>query len=192
MREELVRKSKFVSLVLRHEPRAAGVVLDANGWVRVGELLAGAARAGVAISRAELIEIVETNEKRRFALDTTGERIRASQGHSVAVDVELVVALPSPVLFHGTATRFADAIRAQGLRRMARQHVHFSATRETAVEVGRRHGKPVVFAVDAAGMVAAGHVFYLSANGVWLTATVPAKFLREDPAAAGGTRGLEV
>lgn len=179
MRPELTRKSRFISLVLRHKPDAAGVVLDANGWVGVDLLLAGAARAGVTIHREELVEIVETNEKRRFFLDTKRNRIRANQGHSVAVDVELKVCSPPPVLFHGTATRFAEAIRREGLRPMARQHVHLSADVDTATAVGRRHGNPIVFTVDAARLAAAGHVFHLSENGVWLTGSVPAGFLSE-------------
>ncbi|WP_343212926.1 RNA 2'-phosphotransferase [Actomonas aquatica] len=180
MRKELVRKSRFLSLVLRHDPAAAGVALDAQGWVAVGELLRGAADAGVVITPEELLEIVQTNEKRRFLIDDTGERIRANQGHSVQVDVDLAVATPPAQLFHGTATRFVEAIEREGLKPMGRLHVHLSADVATARQVGARHGRPYILVVDAGGMVAAGRMFWRSANGVWLTADVPPQFLSSE------------
>ncbi|WP_329058403.1 RNA 2'-phosphotransferase [Amycolatopsis sp. NBC_01480] len=175
--EQRTRISKRLSRHLRHDPAAIGLTLDPAGWAEVDTLLACLARHGAPVTRAELAEVVTHNAKRRFAFDDTGTRIRASQGHSVAVDLELTATTPPAVLYHGTATRFAAAIFAEGLRPMRRHAVHLSATVDTAVAVGTRHGKPLVLRVDAAAMAAAGHEFQVSANGVWLTASVPPEFL---------------
>lgn len=177
MDPSLVRLSKFLSLVLRHEPETIGLALDPNGWVAVDELLAAAAKAGTPIAPESLRQVVATNDKKRFAFSEDGLRIRASQGHSVEVDLDLPPSVPPDVLFHGTATRFLDPIRAEGLRAQSRQHVHLSPDEATAVKVGMRHGKPVVLRVHAGRMHQAGHVFFLSANGVWLTAAVPPDYL---------------
>ncbi|HBL29274.1 MAG TPA: RNA 2'-phosphotransferase [Acidobacteria bacterium] len=177
MAGDLVRLSKFLSLVLRHEPQRIGLSLDPQGWVAVDELLAAAAQAGTPLTREELERVVVTNDKKRFAFSPDGSRIRASQGHSVEVELGLPPTVPPERLFHGTATRFVDSIRAEGLRAQSRQHVHLSPDEETAVKVGQRHGKPVVLAVRAAAMHGARHAFYLSDNGVWLTAAVPPGYL---------------
>ncbi|HEX8203911.1 MAG TPA: RNA 2'-phosphotransferase, partial [Isosphaeraceae bacterium] len=174
----LVRISKFLSKHLRHEPERLGLALEPGGWVPVADLLASCARRGVPITRAELDAVVDRNDKRRFSFDPTGARIRANQGHSVAVDLQLEPVEPPGVLYHGTGHRAAEAIARQGLRKMGRHHVHLSGDVETARKVGARHGRPVVFAVDAAAMRRAGHTFYRSANGVWLVDDVPAVFLR--------------
>jgi putative RNA 2'-phosphotransferase len=174
----MVRVSKRLSLHLRHAPERIGIELDDEGWVDVDTLLGALAAHGTRVTRPELDRVVAENDKQRFAFDPTGARIRASQGHSVPVDLRLPVAQPLDTLYHGTADRFVAAIRHEGLRPMSRQHVHLSATRETATAVGARHGRPVVLTVDAAGMAAAGHVFHLSANGVWLTDRVPPGYLR--------------
>jgi putative RNA 2'-phosphotransferase len=171
--------SKFLSLVLRHRPEVIGITLDSNGWVSVDELLRALAGQGRLLARAELETIVETSDKRRFALSADGTMIRANQGHSVAVDLALSPELPPDVLFHGTVEHFLPSIRAGGLVKGQRQHVHLSASREVAVSVGQRRGKPYVLAVDAGGMAASGFVFYRSENGVWLTEHVPARFLSE-------------
>lgn len=176
-----VRLSKFLALVLRHDPGAAGVTLDEGGWVEVDELIAGCARAGRGFSRAELDHVVATNSKKRFAYGDDGRRIRASQGHSVEVDLGLAAAEPPAVLYHGTADRTLPAVLREGLRPMSRQDVHLSADAETARRVGTRHGAPVVLAVDAAGLAALGHMFRVSANGVWLTDRVPPTHLRRHP-----------
>ncbi|MFI0899975.1 RNA 2'-phosphotransferase [Streptomyces sp. NPDC020983] len=173
-----VKVSKFLARVLRHEPELIGVALDEGGWVDVGVLLAACAAHGRPLTRAELEHVVETNNKRRYAFSGDGRRIRASQGHSVTVDLGLVPAVPPDVLFHGTATVTVPLILREGLRPMSRQDVHLSADRETAVRVGSRHGRPAVLAVDAAGLAAAGHVFRCSANGVWLSGPVPPERLR--------------
>ncbi|GAA0697967.1 RNA 2'-phosphotransferase [Kitasatospora atroaurantiaca] len=172
-----VKTSKTLSRILRHDPGSAGITLDEAGWVRVDTLLAALARRGTRLSRAELDHVVETNNKRRFAYSEDGLSIRASQGHSVAVDLGLAATEPPPVLYHGTTGRALDAILQEGLRPMSRQDVHLSADTETAVRVGSRHGRPVVLVVDAAAMSAAGHVFRVSANGVWLTDTVAPEYL---------------
>jgi putative RNA 2'-phosphotransferase len=176
--DQLTRISKTLSYHLRHRPDALGLSLGPGGWVAVDDLLAALARRGTAISRAELEEVVARNTKRRFAFDATGERIRASQGHSVEVDLELEPVAPPAELYHGTGERTVAAILREGLRKMRRHHVHLSADQETARAVGARHGRPVVLVVDAAAMRGAGHYFYRSANGVWLVEAVPAAYLR--------------
>ncbi|MEC3993346.1 RNA 2'-phosphotransferase [Actinacidiphila sp. DG2A-62] len=176
-----VRISRFLSLVLRHQPEAVGLVLDEGGWVDVDRLIAACAAKGRRFSRADLDHVVATNSKKRFAYSADGRRIRASQGHSVAVELGLEPAAPPDVLYHGTAAATLPLILRDGLRPMARQHVHLSVDVATAVRVGSRHGRPVVLAVDAAGLAAAGHVFRVSANGVWLTDAVPPDRLRPLP-----------
>ncbi|MEV6624603.1 RNA 2'-phosphotransferase [Amycolatopsis sp. NPDC051106] len=170
--KETIRISKRLALHLRHDPAAAGLTLSPDGWVDVGTLL-----RALKITREQLDEVVETNNKRRFAFDETGMRIRASQGHSVSVDLGLADAAPPDVLYHGTVAKFLDAIFREGLRPMKRHAVHLSPTLDTARTVGARRGKPVVLRVDAARMAAAGHAFQVSANGVWLTASVPPEYL---------------
>ena len=173
----LVTLSKFMSLVLRHKPQEIGLALDENGWADVAELIARANLKGVRLTRNDLLTIVETNDKKRFALSEDGTRIRASQGHSVAVDLALSPVAPPARLFHGTASRFLESIRAQGLLRGRRQHVHLSPDEATATKVGQRHGKPVVLQVLSGKMHQAGRQFFHSANGVWLTDHVPAEYL---------------
>jgi putative RNA 2'-phosphotransferase len=173
--KRLVRVSKFLSRHLRHSPERIGIALDSQGWVAIDALLDAASRHGVAISRTELDEIVARNDKARFAID--GDRIRASQGHSVAVDLGLEPLTPPSWLFHGTVGRVLAAIREEGLRPMRRHHVHLSADRETSVKVGSRRGAPVVLSVDSGRMHAEGVMFYRSDNGVWLVDAVPPRFI---------------
>ena len=175
---ELKHISKLLSLVLRHAPETIGIDLDAQGWADVEQLLGRAREKGTAITREQLVAVVRTSDKQRFALSEDGRRIRANQGHSLStVDLQLAASTPPPVLYHGTADRFLDAIRAQGLRPGARQHVHLSRETATATTVGARHGRAVVLSVDAAHMHRQGHLFYRSANGVWLTDAVPPAFI---------------
>jgi putative RNA 2'-phosphotransferase len=176
-----VRISKRLSLYLRHAPEKIGIELTEGGWIDVEVLLGALGMHGMRLTRPELNRVVAENDKRRFAFDETGTRIRASQGHSVAVDLGLPPATPPDVLHHGTVARFLPAIQREGLRPMSRRHVHLSANRDTATTVGARRGRPVVLDVDAAGMAAAGHLFHVSANGVWLTDAVPPEFLRQVP-----------
>jgi putative RNA 2'-phosphotransferase len=174
----LVRTSKFLSKYLRHTPDTLGLTLEPGGWVGVEELLAAAARRGMPLSRAELEEVVARNSKQRFSFDETGARIRANQGHSVAVDLQLDPAVPPELLYHGTGERAVEAILREGLRKMRRHHVHLSGDIATAIVVGQRHGRPIVFEVQAGKLHAAGYTFYRSENGVWLVAAVPPEFLR--------------
>ncbi|SEO75284.1 putative RNA 2'-phosphotransferase [Actinacidiphila rubida] len=176
-----VRISRFLSMVLRHQPDAVGITLDEGGWVDVEVLRAACAAKGRRFSRADLDHMVATNAKQRFAFSADGRRIRANQGHSIEVDLGLAAATPPAVLYHGTAAATLPAILREGLRPMTRQDVHLSADRDTAVRVGARHGRPVVLEVDAAALAAAGHTFRVSANGVWLTDAVPAGRLRVLP-----------
>lgn len=173
-----VKISKFVSKVLRHEPESAGLVLEPGGWVPVDDLLSGLAKAGTRVSREELESVVRLCEKQRFAFSDDGAKIRANQGHSTEVEMDFEPIEPPAELFHGTAQATRPLILRDGLRKMARHHVHLSADTETATKVGRRHGKPVVLTVDAARMRADGHAFYCSANGVWLVEHVPPQYLR--------------
>ncbi|SFQ36018.1 putative RNA 2'-phosphotransferase [Amycolatopsis arida] len=176
----LVRASKRISRHLRHAPHEIGLELEPGGWVAVDDLLAALARHGVRLTRAELDEVVAGNDKRRFGYDETGRRIRANQGHTVRVELDLPVATPPDVLYHGTVEHVLDAIRREGLRPMRRHDVHLSTSPDTATAVGARRGRPVVLTVDAHAMHAAGHRFRVSANGVWLVPHVPPRFLRAE------------
>jgi putative RNA 2'-phosphotransferase len=181
MDDRLVRVSKYLSKHLRHQPERLGIELGPGGWADVDQLLAACARHRFPISREELEEVVASNDKQRFSFDPTGRRIRANQGHSVAIDLQLEPAVPPDVLYHGTGHRAAEAIRQAGIMKMARHHVHLSSDIATATAVGARHGRPVVFEVAAARMYHDGHIFYRSANGVWLVDEVPAAYLRDLP-----------
>ena len=177
MDHRLVKISKYLSKHLRHQPHRIGLELDPGGWVDVDWLLAACARNHFPITRAELAEVVAQNDKQRFAFDPSGTRIRANQGHSVDVDLQLEPVTPPPLLYHGTGHRTADAIAEAGIMRMARHRVHLSSDIATATTVGARHGRPVVFEVDAAAMHSDGFLFYRSANGVWLVDRVPPEYL---------------
>jgi putative RNA 2'-phosphotransferase len=173
----LVRASKRLSLHLRHAPGDIGLTLDRQGWVSVDALLDALGSHGLKLSRTELDEVVARNDKERFAFDESATRIRASQGHSTPVQLDLPVASPPPVLFHGTVQAALTAIAQDGLRPMGRHDVHLSTNQDTAIVVGARHGRPIVLRVDAAAMERAGYEFRISANGVWLTAHVPPQYL---------------
>ncbi|WP_445524867.1 RNA 2'-phosphotransferase [Streptomyces cyslabdanicus] len=174
--QRVVKVSKYLARHLRHQPGRIGLTLDEGGWVEIGTLITAAAAHGFRFTREELDHVVATNDKRRFAIE--GSRIRASQGHTIDIDLGLPTATPPPYLYHGTVVRNLDAIRSEGLRPMDRHDVHLSPDRETATRVGARRARPVVLAVDAAAMHRDGHVFRVSANGVWLTQSVPPRYLR--------------
>ncbi|MEU0003956.1 RNA 2'-phosphotransferase [Streptomyces sp. NPDC006314] len=171
-----VRVSKYLSRHLRHQPERIGLTPDQGGWVEIDTLIAAASAHGFRFTREELDHVVAANDKQRFVIE--GTRIRASQGHSIEVDLGLPPATPPPYLYHGTVARNLDVIRAEGLKPMNRHAVHLSADRETATRVGARRGRPVVLTVDAGAMHRDGHVFHISANGVWLTQAVPPCYLR--------------
>ncbi|MEE1939610.1 RNA 2'-phosphotransferase [Streptomyces sp. TRM 70361] len=176
--QRMKRVSKYLARHLRHDPGRIGLTLDARGWAAVPLLLEAAGRHGFRLTREELAEVVAGNGKRRFTLDADRDRIRADQGHTVAVDLGLPPAEPPAYLYHGTVGRNLAAIRRDGLRAMARHDVHLSPDRETAAAVGARRGRPVVLAVDTGAMHRDGHEFRVSANGVWLVARVPPEYLR--------------
>lgn len=180
---ELVSLSKLLSLVLRHRPQLLRLTLDDAGWVEVDRLLAALARHGRPLSPAELRLLVAGSDKQRFALSEDGLRIRANQGHSVAVDLGLAPGTPPDILYHGTGAGSVEAIREQGLDRRRRHHVHLSADASAALAVGARHGAPVVLRIDARRMAAAGHLFFRSDNGVWLVDHVPPGFIEIEAAA---------
>jgi putative RNA 2'-phosphotransferase len=177
--ERLVKVSKYLSKHLRHQPERLGLTLAPGGWVGVDKLLAACAAHGMRLSRVELDEVVAKNSKQRFSFSPDGTQIRANQGHSVDVDLELQPMTPPDVLYHGTGHRAVGIIKREGLHKMSRHHVHLSRDVAAARQVGGRHGRPVIFAVDTAAMREAGHTFYCSDNGVWLTDAVPPEFLRE-------------
>lgn len=171
--------SKFLSLALRHQPQLIGLALDEHGWVNVQQLIAASATKDVHFTHAELETVVATNEKKRFAFSEDGSRIRASQGHSIDVNLQLTPQQPPSLLYHGTIATFVDSIKANGLQKMERHHVHLSATVATAKQVGGRRGQPIVLTVLAGQMQADGFVFYQSANEVWLTDSVPPQYIQQ-------------
>lgn len=171
------RASKFLSLILRHEPHRIGVTLDANGWTDVDAVLAGLAANGLPLTRDELFAIVRDSDKQRFALSEDQTRIRANQGHSVQIELDLPDAVPPARLYHGTYAEALESIHATGLAKGKRHAVHMAAETTTAVTVGMRRGAPVLLTIRADEMVAEGIKFQQSANGVWLTEHVPARFI---------------
>ncbi|MFN8489087.1 MAG: RNA 2'-phosphotransferase [Caldilineaceae bacterium] len=175
--DRFTRISKFLSLVLRHQPDKIGITLDKAGWVAVTELLRACQQHGFPITLEELKTVVATSDKQRFAFSEDGTRIRANQGHSVDVELGYQPVTPPAMLYHGTAERFLPSIQQQGLVKGQRHHVHLSADEATAQKVGARHGKPVVLQVQSGLMHRAGCLFYQSENGVWLTAHVPVAYL---------------
>ncbi len=179
MENNLKTTSKFLSLVLRHKPEEIGLLLDGNGWVNVDELIEKINDKGKTLDKHLLETIVDTNDKKRFAFNEDKTKIRASQGHSVEIDLNLQPIQPPAVLYHGTATRFVESIMKNGLQKQQRQHVHLSEKLETATAVGARHGKPTILIVDANQMQEDGFIFYKSENNVWLTDNVAVKYIKQ-------------
>lgn len=169
--------SKLLSLLLRHQPEAAHLTIDIEGWVIVEHLITNVSKHFFKVDRPLLETVVAQNAKKRFAFSADGQKIRASQGHSINVELGMEVLEPPQILFHGTATRFLESILSEGIQKMSRQHVHLSDHLETAQQVGQRHGKIVVLHVRALDMHLKGHKFFRSANGVWLTDFVPCAFI---------------
>lgn len=178
MDSELTRKSRFLSRVLRHRPDSIGITLDKEGWTDVIDLLEKVAEHKMPISLDELEKIVAENDKKRFTFNDEHTRIRAAQGHSVEVDLKLPVRTPPPVLYHGTVSKFLSSIRKHGLVPGNRHDVHLSETRETAVAVGARRGRPVILVIETYPMLKAGIQFRQAENSVWLVPAVDAKFIR--------------
>jgi putative RNA 2'-phosphotransferase len=178
MEQQYAKISKFMSLVLRHKPQEIGLTLNEEGWANVEELISKLNTHGATLDINILQFIVDNNDKKRFAFNEDKTMIRASQGHSIEVDLNLPVSIPPDILYHGTADDTLSAVLKQGLKKQKRQHVHLSVEPATAISVGTRHGKPVLLEIDTIAMQQEGYVFYLSANGVWLTDEVPAQFIK--------------
>lgn len=176
---DLNQISKFISLILRHKPETINITLDSHGWANVDELIDGIAKQYKGFNMNTLEEIVRTDNKQRYSFNEDKTKIRANQGHSIKVDVELEEKEPPAVLYHGTATKSINSIYAQGLKSMSRLYVHLSKDIETATKVGLRHGELAIIVIDAQKMYKDGYKFYLSANGVWLTEKVPVEYFKE-------------
>lgn len=176
---DMKKASVFISLILRHKPNVIGISLDEHGWANVQELINGINETGkYSIDMPMLEEIVRTDNKQRYSFNGDRSKIRANQGHSVNVDVELKKAVPPEILYHGTGEKYVDSINKEGLKPKSRLYVHLSKDVETAVTVGSRHGKAVVYTVASGEMCRQGYIFYLSENGVWLTKNVPIDYLK--------------
>ena len=168
--------SKFLSLILRHQPEKIGLQLDENGWALISDILK---KSNLKFTFEELEEIVVTNDKKRFSFNNDKTKIRANQGHSLkTVNLDLKAQVPPQILFHGTVERFIPSIKLEGLQKMKRQHVHLSADNETAIKVGSRRGNPIILSIKALEMETRGYQFYKSENGVWLTDNVPSEFIK--------------
>ncbi|MEN2401371.1 RNA 2'-phosphotransferase [Flavobacterium sp. MC2016-06] len=178
MDEKIIKgTSKFLSFVLRHSPETIHLKLDENGWADVDELIIQSNKHNVPLDFDLLKIVVETNDKKRFAFNEDQTKIRASQGHSIEVELNLDAVEPLDYLYHGTVATSIESIKEKGLQKISRQHVHLSKDKETAIKVGSRRGKPIILIVDAKSMYQEGFKFYLSDNGVWLTDEVPAKYI---------------
>lgn len=175
--KERKKKSKFLSLVLRHQPDTIGIELDESGWVNVDVLMSALTRHNKGMSRAILEEVVSTNDKQRFSFNEDGTRIRANQGHSVDIELGYEPATPPETLYHGTPQQFVENIAEQGLQKMNRHHVHLHVDVETSTAVGQRRGKPVLLKIRALDMHQAGHEFFVTPNDVWLTDHVPTEYI---------------
>jgi putative RNA 2'-phosphotransferase len=169
--------SKFLSLILRHSPETIDLSLDSNGWADVEELLLKSATHTTPFTREELEEIVVTNDKQRFIFNEEHTQIRANQGHSIQVELNLQSQTPPEFLYHGTVEKFLSLIRSEGLKKINRHHVHLSKDKETAEKVGNRRGKAIILTISSGIMYKEGFAFYLSENGVWLTDNVPVDYI---------------
>ena len=178
--KQLTGTSRFISLILRHKPETIGITLDEHGWADVKELIDGINRSsGHTLDMELLEEIVRTDEKQRYSFNEDHTLIRANQGHSIPVDVELQEMTPPDTLWHGTGEKYVSSIDAQGLIPKSRLYVHLSSDMDTARTVGSRHGKPVIYEIDCRAMARDGYRFFLSANHVWLTKEVPAQYMKK-------------
>ncbi len=173
---EKKRIGKFISLILRHDPQKIGLELDANGWANIDELIEKSAKHRVRFTRDNLDEIIITNDKKRYSFNSNATKIRANQGHSINIDLQLKPIPPPPFLYHGTPEKFVAIIREEGLKPMNRQYVHLSADKETATKVGSRRGKPYIFIILTDKIYEDGIEFYQAENGVWLTDYVDPKY----------------
>lgn len=175
---DLTKTSRYISLILRHKPEVIGIALDEHGWADVQQLIAGVSKTNP-INMEILEEIVRTDDKQRYSFNEDKTLIRANQGHSIPVDVELPERKPPAILYHGTGEKYVAYIDQDGLIPKSRLYVHLTDKYDTAVTVGKRHGRPVVYEIDSAKMMEDGFIFYLSVNGVWLTKRVPVMYLKK-------------
>ena len=178
MKDKIKQTSKLLSFLLRHQPEAAELTLDAEGWVNLETLIAKINEHYYAVDTTLIQTVVSINDKKRFVISDDGMRIRANQGHSIEVDLNLVPTVPPDILYHGTVEKFVKAIQCAGLQKMSRQHVHLSTERDTAAQVGSRRGKAIVLTIDARRMARDGYPFYQSKNGVWLTEHIPSCYIQ--------------
>ncbi len=177
--KDLKRTSKFLSLILRHQPEKIGLTLDTHGWASVDELIKKSNSNNISFTKEELDFVVRTNDKQRFTFNEDKTKIRANQGHSLKnVTIVTETKTPPPFLYHGTVAKFIPSIKENGLQKMSRQHVHLSSDLETAKKVGSRRGKPIILTVQSDHMHKKGFKFFLSENGVWLTNLVPTQFIK--------------
>lgn len=176
--KEIIQKSKFLSLILRHKPEEIDLELDNNGWANVNELLLKCQQNGINLDFEKLKIILEINNKKRFTFNDDFTKIRANQGHSIDIEMDYKEIEPPEYLYHGTSTKNSHSILEFGIKKMQRQYVHLSLDIETALNVGQRHGKPIVFSVNTKQMFIDGFKFYLSKNNVWLTNFVPNKYIK--------------
>ncbi|WP_455684251.1 RNA 2'-phosphotransferase [Thomasclavelia sp.] len=176
---DLVKMGKYISLILRHKPELINLKIDEHGWANVDDLLKGINNNGRYISKEILDIIVNTNNKKRYQYNNDHTKIRANQGHSIKVDVELQEKVPPNILYHGTAQKYLDKIRESGIRKMNRLYVHLSKDIETAINVGKRHGQPIVLVINTEAMIKDGFKFYYSNNGVWLCDDIDYSYVKE-------------
>jgi putative RNA 2'-phosphotransferase len=176
-KSEETKISKFLSLILRHQPEKIGLKLDENGWINTEELITQSIKHNFDIDFEKILFVVQNNKKQRFTFNEDYSKIRANQGHSLDIDLELTPQTPPDILFHGTAIKNLDSIKEKGILKQERLYVHLSSNYDDALKVGARYGKPIVLKVDAKHMVSKSYLFFLSDNGVWLTSHVPAKFI---------------
>lgn len=175
---DLAKISKYLSYHLRHRPDLLGLTPAPGGWVPVAELLAASTAQGFPISREQLQAVVSNSDKKRFGFDPTGALIRAHQGHSITIDLQLTPQIPPPQLYHGTGRQFIESILQLGLQKMSRHHVHLSSDLATAQKVAMRQGKPAILEINAQAMSQDGYHFYCSENQVWLVDEVPVEYLK--------------
>jgi len=175
--EYLKSLGKFLSLILRHKPEVAGIKLDKNGWASVDDLIEGVTDKGREIDLPILEMLVATDEKQRYSSNDDKTAIRANQGHSVKVDLELEPIKPPKILFYGTVDRYIESIMRKGLEPQSRNHIHLSETEASVFDEGERQNDSIVFKIFSGAMYRDGHHFFQSANGVWLVEKVPNKYL---------------